>query len=209
VTNQKYIILDRDGVINVDLFDYVTKPADFKFEDGSLEALSILSENNFNIVVATNQACISLGIASRDQIDNVNSHMKQKVREHGSDIIHIEVCPHKPEDNCECRKPKTGLLLQAEKVLDINLKGSYFIGDKFSDVQCALAHECKPLLVKTGYGEITLKIMILLKLKFLKIYCQQQNLSANDFICKIFSLLCGFRNFFSRHIFNLPSLYFY
>ena len=76
MSDQKYIILDRDGVINVDLFDYVTKPADFKFEDGSLEALSILSENNFKIVVATNQACISLGIASRDQIDNVNSHMK-------------------------------------------------------------------------------------------------------------------------------------
>jgi len=157
VTNQKYIILDRDGVINVDLFDYVTKPADFKFEDGSLEALSILSENNFNIVVATNQACISLGIASKDKIDCVNSHMKQKVRENGSEIIHVEVCPHRPEDNCECRKPKIGLLLKAEKALDINLKGSYFVGDKFSDVQCALAHECKPLLVKTGYGEITLK----------------------------------------------------
>ena len=123
MSDQKYIILDRDGVINVDLFDYVTKPADFKFEDGSLEALTILSENNFKIVVATNQACISLGIASRNQIDNVNSHMKQKGREHRSDIIHIEVCPHRPEDNCECRKPKTGLLLQSEKVLDINLKG--------------------------------------------------------------------------------------
>ena len=92
MSDQKYIVLDRDGVINVDLFDYVTKPADFKFEDGSLEALSILSDNNFKIIVATNQACISLGIASKDQIDNVNSHMKQKVREHGSDIIHVEVC---------------------------------------------------------------------------------------------------------------------
>ena len=157
MSDQKYIVLDRDGVINVDLFDYVTKPADFKFEDGSLEALSKLSDNNFKIIVATNQACISLGIASKDQIDIVNSHMKQKVRENGSEIIHVEVCPHRPEDDCECRKPKTGLLLQAEKALGINLKGSYFVGDKFSDVQCALAHECKPLLVKTGYGEITLK----------------------------------------------------
>ena len=122
MSDQKYIILDRDGVINVDLFDYVTKPADFKFEDGSLEALSILSDNNFKIIVATNQACISLGIASKDQIDNVNSHMKQKVREHGSDIIHVEVCPHRPEDDCECRKPKTGLLLQAEKALVLILK---------------------------------------------------------------------------------------
>ena len=157
MSNQKYIILDRDGVINVDLFDYVTNPIDFKFEEGSLDALSLLSKNNFNIVVATNQACISLGIASKDEIDKVNSHMKQKVKEHGSKILHIEVCPHKPEDDRECRKPRNGLLLQAEKALGINLAGSYFVGDKFSDVQCALAHKCKPLLVKTGYGEITLK----------------------------------------------------
>ena len=154
---QNYIILDRDGVINVDLFDYVTKPVDFKFEEGSLEALSLLSKNNFKIIVATNQACINLGIASKDQINVVNSHMKQKVREQGSDILHIEVCPHRPEDDCACRKPKTGLLLRAERILGIDLKGSYFVGDKFSDVQCAIAHECKPLLVKTGYGEITLK----------------------------------------------------
>ena len=116
MSDQKYIILDRDGVINVDLFDYVTKPADFKFEDGSLEALSILSDNNFKIIVATNQACISLGIASKDQIDNVNSHMKQKVREHGSDIIHVEVCPHRPEDNCECRKPKPDFCSKQRKL---------------------------------------------------------------------------------------------
>ena len=157
MSEENYIILDRDGVINVDLFDYVTKPIDFKFEEGSLEALSMLSDNNFKIIVATNQACISLGIASKDQINIVNSHMKLKIREHGSDILHIEVCPHRPEDDCACRKPKTGLLLRAERILGIDLKGSYFVGDKFSDVQCAIAHECKPLLVKTGYGEITLK----------------------------------------------------
>lgn len=179
MSEQNYIILDRDGVINVDLFDYVTKPADFKFEDGSLEALSILSENNFKIIVATNQACISLGIASKNQIDNVNSHMKQKVRENGSDIIHLEVCPHRPEDDCECRKPKTGLLLQAEKALGINLKGSYFVGDKFSDVQCALAHDCRPLIVKTGYGEITLKNHDTSQAKVF-----ENLLSATKFICQ-------------------------
>ena len=178
MSDQKYIILDRDGVINVDLFDYVTKPADFKFEEGSLEALSLLSDNNYKIIVATNQACIRLGIATKEQIDNVHSHMKQKVSECGSEILHIEVCPHRPEDDCECRKPKTGLLLQAEESLGIDLKGSYFIGDKFSDVQCALAHECKPLLVKTGYGEITLKNHDTSQAKVF-----ENLLSATKFIC--------------------------
>ncbi len=157
MSETKYIILDRDGVINVDLFDYVTNPNDFKFETGSLEALKLLTTHNFKIIVATNQACISLGIATQEEIENVNLHMKQKVEEFGSEILHIEVCPHKPEDNCNCRKPKTGLLTSAEELLNINLKGCYFIGDKFSDVQCALNHECIPLLVKTGYGETTLK----------------------------------------------------
>ena len=179
MSGQKFIILDRDGVINVDLFDYVTRPADFKFEKGSLEALSLLSENNFKIIVATNQACISLGTATKDQIDAVNSHMKQIVLENGSDIFHIEVCPHRPEDNCECRKPKTGLLVQAEKSLGIDLKGSYFVGDKYSDVQCALAHDCKPLLVKTGYGEITLKNHDTSKAKVF-----ENLLSTSKFICQ-------------------------
>ena len=64
---------------------------------------------------------------------------------------------YRPEDDCDAENQNSVFLLQAEKALGINLKGSYFVGDKFSDVQCALAHECKPLLVKTGYGEITLK----------------------------------------------------
>ena len=81
MSETKYIILDRDGVINVDLFDYVTNPSDFKFETGSLEALKMLTTHNFKIVVATNQACISLGIATQEEIENVNLHMKQKVKE--------------------------------------------------------------------------------------------------------------------------------
>ena len=144
---EKYIILDRDGVINVDLFDYVTNPIDFKFEEGSLEALKKLTLFGYKIIVATNQACISLGIATKKEIDDVNLHMKQKAKENGAEILHIEVCPHKPEDKCKCRKPETGLLTSAEKLLNINLKGSFFIGDKFSDIQCALAHDCLPVLV--------------------------------------------------------------
>ena len=154
---EKFIILDRDGVINVDLFDYVTKPADFRFEEGSLEALKKLRDNGYKIIVATNQACIGQGTASPEEIQIVNDHMVKKVKEFGGDILHIEVCSHTPEQNCSCRKPKTGLLENAEKELKIRLKGSYFLGDKYSDIQCALAHSCIPILVKTGYGETTVK----------------------------------------------------
>ena len=144
---KKFIILDRDGVINVDLFDYVTKPADFRFEEGSLEALKKLKDNDYKIIVATNQACIGQGTASLEEIQIVNDHMVKKVKEFGGDILHIE--------------------------------GSYFLGDKYSDIQCALAYSCVPILVKTGYGETTVKNHDTQSVKTF------ENLfSAVNFICK-------------------------
>ncbi len=154
---KKYIVLDRDGVINVDLFDYVLKNEDFKFENGSLEAILKLYENNFEIIVATNQKCINLHLISAEGIDQINNFWIQKVKEKGGDILHVGVCPHRDEENCNCRKPETGLLVDAEKKLNINLKGSYFVGDKLSDLECAISHGCKPILVKKGYGSRTYK----------------------------------------------------
>ena len=133
--NPKYIVLDRDGVINVDLFDYVLDTKDFKFEEGSLEALIELGNNNFEIVVAA-----------------INDYWVNIVKKEGVKIKSIEVCPHKDEENCDCRKPRTGLLKKAEKRHGISLKDCYFIGDKLSDIECALNHGCKPILVETGYG---------------------------------------------------------
>lgn len=154
---KKYIVLDRDGVINVDLFDYVLKNEDFKFENGSLEAILKLCENNFEIIVATNQKCINLHLISAEGIDQINNFWIKQIKEKGGDIFHVGVCPHRDEENCNCRKPETGLLVDAEKKLNINLKGSYFIGDKLSDLECAISHGCKPILVKTGYGSRTYK----------------------------------------------------
>lgn len=154
---KKYIVLDRDGVINVDLFDYVLKNEDFKFENGSLEAILKLCENNFEIIVATNQKCINLHLISAEGIDQINNFWIKQIKEKGGDIFHVGVCPHRDEENCNCRKPETGLLVDAEKKLNINLKGSYFIGDKLSDLECAISHGCKPILVKTGYGTRTYK----------------------------------------------------
>ena len=150
--NPKYIVLDRDGVINVDLFDYVLDTKDFKFEEGSLEALIELGNNNFEIVVATNQKCINLGYISFEGIKAINDYWVNIVKKEGVKIKSVEVCPHKDEENCDCRKPRTGLLKKAEKRHGISLKDCYFIGDKLSDIECALNHGCKPILVETGYG---------------------------------------------------------
>ena len=95
----KYIVLDRDGVINVDLFDYVLKNETFEFEKGSIEALIKLSKNNYQIIVATNQKCINLGLISAEGIEKINNFWINKIKKLDGDILHIEVCPHRDEEN--------------------------------------------------------------------------------------------------------------
>jgi D-glycero-D-manno-heptose 1,7-bisphosphate phosphatase len=90
-------------------------------------------------------------------IHNVHDHMKNELKKVGADIELILFCPHANEDNCECRKPKTGLLEKAEAELGISLKNCFFIGDKESDLLAAKKHGCHPVLVLTGYGMHTIR----------------------------------------------------
>ena len=155
-SSPKPIVLDRDGVINEDLWGYVTKKEEFKPVEGSLLAIKKLSDAGFNVVIATNQACISKKIINEKQLKSVHDHMSLLVQEAGGKIDYVAFCPHAPEDRCSCRKPETGLLDEIEDRLDCSLKDSFFVGDKESDILCAINHGCIPLLVKTGYGERSL-----------------------------------------------------
>jgi D-glycero-D-manno-heptose 1,7-bisphosphate phosphatase len=155
-TSSKPIILDRDGVINVDLWGYVTRKEEFKPISGSLKAIQKLTAAGFAVVVATNQACISKKIINEKQLDTVHEYMSSLVQEAGGKIDCIVFCPHAPKDKCSCRKPETGLLIEIEKRIGSSLKNSFFIGDKESDLLCATRHGCIPLLVETGYGGKTL-----------------------------------------------------
>jgi D-glycero-D-manno-heptose 1,7-bisphosphate phosphatase len=149
-----FVILDRDGVINVDLMTYVTRPEDFEPIQGSLEAISLLNKNGFKVAIATNQACIEKNIITDEELSEVHNYMLKLLKEVGGNIEYIAYCPHSPDSQCKCRKPQTGLLEEIEAHLKIDLKGSYFIGDKDSDILAGRSHGCTPLLIKTGgYGE--------------------------------------------------------
>ena len=149
-----FVILDRDGVINVDLMTYVTRPQDFEPIKGSLEAIALLNKCGYKIAIATNQACIEKEIITENELKAVHDHMVNLLNEVGGKIEYIAYCPHVPESLCTCRKPETGLLKEIESKLDIDLKGKYFIGDKESDILAGRNHGCTPLLIKTGgYGE--------------------------------------------------------
>ena len=155
-SNSKFIVLDRDGVINEDLWGYVTKKEDFNPIPGSINAIKQLNDSGYRVFVATNQACINKRIINQEGLDDVHDYMCSLVKEEGGKIDYIAFCPHSPEEKCSCRKPETGLLVEIEQKFNCTLRNSFFIGDKESDVVCAIKHGCIPLLVETGYGQKTL-----------------------------------------------------
>ena len=98
------VILDRDGVINVDLMDYVTRVDDFEPIDRSLEAIALLNKNGYKVAIATNQACIDREIITKDELNNIHDHMCELLNKVQGKIEYIAYCPHAPETNCKCRK---------------------------------------------------------------------------------------------------------
>lgn len=148
----KPIVLDRDGVINIDSDDYVKSAEEWLPIPGSIKAIAALSRAGFDIFIATNQSGLGRGLYSPLSLEQMHSKFLTLVEEAGGKIGGIVFCPHTPEDNCECRKPKTGLLKEIESKFACRLANAFFVGDSTRDIQAALAYGCKPVLVKTGKG---------------------------------------------------------
>ncbi len=156
--NPIVVFLDRDGVINRDSPDYIKSWSEFEFLPGSLEALKQLTMNGFVVMVITNQSVIHRKMISLKALEHIHDMMKQTVLSSGGDIRDIFFCPHVPEDQCDCRKPNTGLILKAEEKHRIDLKASIMIGDSAKDIECARNAGCgTAILVKTGNGALAEK----------------------------------------------------
>ena len=131
---QKALFLDRDGVINEDA-GYVYRREDFVFKEGIFEALREFAQAGYALVVVTNQSGIGRGYYTLEQFDELCGFMLGELAKEGVKIEKIYFCPHAPEADCLCRKPKPGMLLNAANELNIDLARSIMIGDKDSDVQ--------------------------------------------------------------------------
>jgi len=153
---QAYVLLDRDGVINHDSDDYIKSAEEWRPIAGSLEAIALLNKHNYKVVVITNQSGLSRGYYNEATLAEIHHKMCQLTVEKGGTIEAIFYCPHGPDDNCNCRKPKPGLLNKFAKDHNCSLSDTYFIGDKIGDIQAAEAAGAKPMLVKTGKGQATL-----------------------------------------------------
>jgi D-glycero-D-manno-heptose 1,7-bisphosphate phosphatase len=152
----KLIILDRDGVINHDRSDYVKSADECVPIDGSIAAIARLHQAGFTVVIATNQSGLAQGKFDLDHLEAIHDKLTQLVEVAGGEICAIFYCPHTAEDNCKCRKPKTGLLDAIEAEFNVSAEGVPFVGDSLRDLQAGISKGCVPILVKTGNGLTTL-----------------------------------------------------
>jgi D-glycero-D-manno-heptose 1,7-bisphosphate phosphatase len=132
----KTIFLDRDGVINKDK-NYVYKVEDFEFIDGVFTACKYLLAQNYKIIIVTNQSGIGRGYYSEKDFDNINAWMLKQFRKNDVNILDVFHCPHIPEANCNCRKPKPGMFHEAKNKHSIDLEKSWMIGDSERDITAA------------------------------------------------------------------------
>ena len=152
----KVIFLDRDGVINRDpgFGDYIKSWGEFEFLPGAIDAIKMLNENGYEIFVISNQAGVSKGLFSREALQELTENMLKEIEAQGGRIRDVRYCMHLPDEGCPCRKPKTGMIEDVTKGLDIDFERTYFIGDSRLDIGAGKNMKCRTILLLTGKEDI-------------------------------------------------------
>ncbi|OLO08679.1 D-glycero-beta-D-manno-heptose-1,7-bisphosphate 7-phosphatase [Salinicola sp. MH3R3-1] len=151
------VILDRDGVINEDSDAYIKSLDEWRPLPRSIEAIARLSRAGWQVAIATNQSGIGRGYYDLTTLHDIHSHLSERVERAGGSIALITYCPHLPDDGCDCRKPKPGMIFEIQQSLGIaSLEQSWMVGDSLRDIQAGQAAGCLTALVETGKGADTL-----------------------------------------------------
>lgn len=145
MNSTKAVFFDRDGVLNhkPDPHDYVKSMEEFEWNNGAIDLICEVKQKGFIVIVVSNQRGVALGKYSKDFVETLHKKMSQDVLDQGATIDSFYVCYHDFEHNCLCRKPKPGLLIQAQKDFNIDFSRSYLIGDSESDIIAANEAGCK------------------------------------------------------------------
>ncbi|MGA8148116.1 MAG: D-glycero-beta-D-manno-heptose 1,7-bisphosphate 7-phosphatase [Gallionellaceae bacterium] len=151
----KLIILDRDGVINYDSAQFIKSPEEWKPIPGSLEAIARLSQAGYRVVVATNQSGVGRGLFEMSMLNAIHDKMHRAVAQVGGRIDAVFFCPHTAEANCNCRKPRSGMIEEVAERYNMNLQGVPAVGDSLRDLECTARLGAQPILVLTGKGAKT------------------------------------------------------
>jgi D-glycero-D-manno-heptose 1,7-bisphosphate phosphatase len=153
----KLVILDRDGVINQDSDQFIKNTTEWKPIPGSLEAIAKLNHAGYRVVVASNQSGIGRGLLDMGALNAINEKMYRILAHMGGRIDALFYCPHAADANCDCRKPKPGMLIDIAQRFNVDLSGVPSIGDSLRDLQAAKAAGAQPMLVLTGKGSKTVE----------------------------------------------------
>ncbi len=161
---RRAVFLDRDGVITQEPPHYAHKIDQLKFIAGTADAIRLLNNNGFMVIIASNQSGIARGYYREEDAALFNQAMRESLGQKGARIDAIYYCPHHPESKmetyrvvCDCRKPAPGMLKRAEKDWDIDLQRSFMVGDKLGDIESGKRAGCYTIMVKTGQGAQQLK----------------------------------------------------
>jgi len=146
------VLLDRDGVINRDLPGSVCSTSDFELLPGAARAIAEMNRKGYHVLVITNQACVGRGDLTPAGLEAIHRLLQRRLAGHGGRIERFYVCPHTDADNCDCRKPRTGLIERARADYGFQPAATWMVGDSARDIEAALGAGCRPGLVRTGNG---------------------------------------------------------
>jgi histidinol-phosphate phosphatase family protein len=149
---RRAVFLDRDGTINVDT-NYLRDPDEFQLIPGVGEAIKALNNAGWLVIVITDQSGIGRGWLTEETLNSIHQRMAEALAAHDAHVDAIYHCPHTPYDRCTCRKPSPEMVIRAARDHNIDLKSSWFVGDKARDVETGRRAGCRPALVLTGFGQ--------------------------------------------------------
>jgi len=148
----KTVFVDRDGVINQERSDYVKSISELEIYPNVAKNIKLLKDAGFLVVVITNQSAVNRGIVTHEMINQIHNSIQDHLKKYGTFLDGFYYCPHTPNENCNCRKPKPGLLQQAILELNIDLNSSWMIGDSDSDIEAADSVGCKAIKINDNFS---------------------------------------------------------
>ena len=147
IPKNKAVFLDRDGILNKDRSDYVKNIRELEIFPNIGKYIKQINDNGFLVIIITNQSTIGRKLTTHDEVKMIHNSIQEYMRKCNAKIDAFYYCPHHPKDNCNCRKPKPGLLIQASHDFNIDLQNSWMLGDHDSDVQSGLNVGCKSVKI--------------------------------------------------------------
>ena len=176
---RRAVFLDRDGTLIVDQ-GYTRKPSQVEFLPGVIPALRAIQSAGYLLIIVSNQSGVGRGYFTIEEVDKVNDHLENLLNNHGIRISGTYYCPHRPNERCNCRKPEPGMVFQAIKEYKIDASQSYLVGDKWTDVEAAIAAGVKPVWLTQKFVDLNNHPMAITVTNSLLSWTQLMNLEVCD-----------------------------